>query len=77
MQEISAELPEPSIDQFGYVTPEVTNQPRPLTDYDAFGTDEVLNCPNLRCRELPESPPRGRYRGRFKPGPGVGAPGKP
>ncbi|MGO9046133.1 MAG: hypothetical protein ACLQFW_04480 [Xanthobacteraceae bacterium] len=39
--EISAELPEP-LDPFGYATHEVFNQPPPLTDYDAFGTDEVL-----------------------------------
>ena len=39
--EISAELSEP-LDPFGYATHEVTNQPPPLTDYDAFGTDEVL-----------------------------------
>jgi hypothetical protein len=40
--EISAELSKPLEDQFGYATHEVTNQPPSLTDYDAFGTDEVL-----------------------------------
>jgi putative acyl-CoA dehydrogenase len=40
--EISAELSKPFEDQFGYATHEVTNQPPSLTDYDAFGTDEVL-----------------------------------
>ena len=29
-------------DPFGYATHEVLNQPPPLADYDAFGTDEVL-----------------------------------
>ena len=39
---ISAELPEPLVDPFGYATHEVFNQPPRLDDYDAFGTDEVL-----------------------------------
>jgi putative acyl-CoA dehydrogenase len=39
---ISAELPERLVDPFGYATHEVSNQPPPLEDYDAFGTDEVL-----------------------------------
>ena len=40
--EISAEQPEPLVDPFGYATHEVFNQPPPLENYDAFGTDEVL-----------------------------------
>ena len=39
---ISAELPERLVDPFGYATHEVFNQPPPLENYDAFGTDEVL-----------------------------------
>jgi len=34
-------MPEAS-DPFGYATHEVMNQPPPLADYDAFGTDETL-----------------------------------
>jgi hypothetical protein len=35
-------LPAEVLDPFGYATHEVLNQPPPLADYDAFGTDEVL-----------------------------------
>jgi putative acyl-CoA dehydrogenase len=35
-------LPLEVSDAFGYATHEVLNQPPPLVDYDAFGTDEVL-----------------------------------
>src|SRR5690606_2493073 len=31
-----------ALDPFGYATHEVLNQPPPLADYDAFGTDPVL-----------------------------------
>src|SRR5437660_979890 len=31
-----------SLDPFGYATHEVLNQPPPLADYDAFGSDPVL-----------------------------------
>jgi len=31
-----------ALDPFGYATHEVMNQPPPLADYDAFGTDETL-----------------------------------
>ena len=32
----------PGLDSFGYSTHEVLNQPPPLADYDAFGSDPVL-----------------------------------
>ena len=34
--------PPEELDPFGYATHEVMNQPPPLADYDAFGSDEVL-----------------------------------
>jgi putative acyl-CoA dehydrogenase len=34
--------PGASVDPFGYATHEVLNQPPPLSDYDAFGSDPVL-----------------------------------
>ena len=32
----------PALDPFGYATHDVLNQPPPLADYDAFGSDPVL-----------------------------------
>ena len=42
MRAVSSETPAGAQDPFGYATHEVLNQPPPLADYDAFGTDPAL-----------------------------------
>jgi putative acyl-CoA dehydrogenase len=42
MRAVSSEAPAGAHDPFGYATHEVLNQPPPLADYDAYGTDPAL-----------------------------------